>query len=100
MFIVSDHPEVRCGAESLHYLIQSGEVKTNCLMLRRRNGYGWGLGRREPPFANVGVESWVGWVFDGTVNVGGRYTAFENRDKASVERVMGQHHKFLGCGVW
>ena len=100
MFIVSDPPEVRCGEEPLHHLIQSGEWKTNGLMLSRRNGYGWGLGRREPPFANVGAESWMGRVFYGTVYIGGRDTAFENRDQASVKRMVGQHHKFVGRGIW
>lgn len=99
-FIGSFPPEVRCGEEPLHHLIQAGEPKTNRLMGSRRNGYGRRLGRREPPFADVVVEAWVGGVFYRTVDIGGRDPAFENRDQASVERVVRQHHKLLCCGVW
>jgi hypothetical protein len=99
LFIVSDPPEVRCGEEPLHHLIQSGEPKTNTLIVSRRNGYGWGLGRREPPFADVIAESWLGRIFYGAVDIGGRDSAFENRDKASVERMVRQYHKLLCCGV-
>lgn len=99
LFIVVDPPEVRCGAEPLHHLIQIGEPKANGLVLSRRNGYRWGLGRSKPPFADVVAESWVGWVFYGTVYIGGRYTTFDNRDKTSVERMVGQHHVLLCCGT-
>ena len=99
LFIVVDPPEVRCGAEPLHHLIQSGEWKANGLVLSRRNGYGWGLGRRKPPFADVVAEAWVTRIFYGTVYIGGRDSAFDNRDETSIEWVVGQHHKLLYCGV-
>jgi hypothetical protein len=99
LFIVADPPEVRCGEESLHHLIQGREPKTNCFVSDRRNGDGWGLGRREPPFADMVAKSWVGRVFNGTVYIGGRDTTFVDGDQVSVKWMVGQHHELLWGNV-
>lgn len=38
----------------------------------------------------------MSWIFYGAIDIGGRNPAFDDGDQASVERVMGQHHVFLG----
>jgi hypothetical protein len=38
LFIVRDPPEVSCGEQPLHHLIQGDQGKTNRLLWSRRNG--------------------------------------------------------------
>jgi hypothetical protein len=98
LVIVHDPPEVRCGAEPLHHLIQGRKRKANCFLWHRRNGGQWGCAGREPVFSDLVAETWVSRIFYGALDIGGRNLPSENRDQAPIEGVMRQYHIFV-CGV-
>ena len=95
LFIVHDPPEVRCGEELLHHLIQGGERKTNRFVWRRRIGYRWGLTGGEPVFTDLVTEAWMDRIFNGALDIGGRHLSSDDGDQAPIEWMMWQHHIFL-----
>ncbi len=46
-------------------------------------------------FTDLVAETWMGGIFDGAFDIGGRDLPSDDADQASIERMMGQHNIFL-----